>query len=76
MDNPSQKSLAGGGELRWLCIGLALSPLSLFAAQVDDVITVAAATMATGVTCGGTVFAVRFLWRLFQRLLGESTWRE
>lgn len=35
MDNPSQKSLAGGGGARWLCISLALSPLCGHAAQVE-----------------------------------------
>jgi len=47
-----------------------------FAGSVDDIIVVAAATMALGVTLGGLPFAVRFLWRFFQKLLGGSTWRE
>lgn len=41
-----------------------------------DLFEVVARMMVFGVVCGSTVFAVRFLWRFFQRLLGESTWRE
>lgn len=32
--------------------------------------------LGLGVTVSGGIFAVRYLWRLFQRLLGGSTWRE
>lgn len=44
--------------------------------ETEEVITVAVAVMTLGVVVGGIPFAVRLLWRLFQRLLGGSTWRE
>jgi len=44
--------------------------------DVEKIIVVAGATMALGVTVGGLIFSVRFLWRFFQNLLGGSTWRE
>lgn len=49
---------------------------STSAISVYRVTTIFASTLAAGAIASSTIFAVRFLWRLFQRLLGQSTWAE
>jgi len=42
----------------------------------DSFATLLGSMLALGVTCGGTVFSVRFLWRFFQHLIGTATWKD
>lgn len=45
-------------------------------ASMDRVFSVATTVMTFAALIGGPLFAVRFLWCLFQRLLGGGTWRD
>lgn len=44
--------------------------------SVVNIVAVFAQFLALGVTSGGLIFASRYLWCLFQRLLGGPTWRD
>lgn len=44
--------------------------------DINSIVTVTSKAMACGVVVGSFIFAVRFLWRLFQRLLGGATWSD
>ncbi|WP_438479845.1 hypothetical protein [Oleiharenicola lentus] len=45
-------------------------------ASTQNIFAVTGACLALGITSSGAIFASRYLWRLFQRLLGAPTWSE
>jgi len=62
--------------LPYLILGALSVTTQAQASELSDITDLASAFMACGVVCGGLPFAVRFLWRLFQSLLGGPTTRD
>lgn len=44
--------------------------------KVTNIFTLVAKLLALGAACGGLVFATRFLWSFYKKIIGGPTWRE